>query len=217
MKSTKRRASRRTPHQPRSRAKPPVTVADVMAKDVVTVSADLSLRETVDLLADLHIGGAPVTSAGKIVGVITANDLLGFEASTPGVPTERPDQMEQNEWGAPEEWIEGTEAPGAFFTEMWADVGADVEERFEQTRGPEWDVLSEHSVAEAMTRRLLTVRSGAALAEAAAHMLRAGVHRLIVQDDGKLAGIVTTTDIVRAVAGGASAPGGTGIAIPKQR
>ena len=43
--------------------------------------------------------------------------------------------------------------------------------------------------------------------QAARSMLRAGVHRLLVMEDGRLAGLVTTTDLVRAVAAGKLVPG----------
>ncbi|MGH7514451.1 MAG: CBS domain-containing protein [Gemmatimonadales bacterium] len=38
--------------------------------------------------------------------------------------------------------------------------------------------------------------------EAARHMLYAEVHRLFVEDDGVLVGVISHTDIVRAVATG---------------
>ncbi len=177
-------------------------VRDIMSTDVVTVSPELALRETIELLADQHVSGTPVVAGSKVVGVISATDLLRFEAATPGVPTERPNQMEVGEWGAPEEWEEGAEAPAAFYSEMWSDVGADVLERFREVQGPEWDVLAEHTVAEAMTPTLCAVPPDAEVAKAAAYMVRAGVHRLLVIDKGKLVGIVTTTDIMRAVAEG---------------
>jgi CBS domain-containing protein len=175
-------------------------VRDIMTTELVTVSPELELRETVDLFADTHISGAPVVSRARVVGVVSANDVLAFQASTPAVPAERPDQMEQGEWGAPEEWEEGAEAPAAFFTEMWSDAGADVVERISAVQGPEWDLLAEHTVAETMTRRVCSVRPEASVADAAAYMMRAGVHRLLVMEGADLLGIVTTTDIVRAVA-----------------
>ena len=177
-------------------------VRDIMSRDVVTVSPELGLREMVELLAEQHVGGAPVVAGSKIVGVISATDLLRFESETPGVPTERPDQMEVGEWGAAEEWEEGAEAPAAFYLDTWSDVGADVLERFREVQGPEWDVLAEHTVAEAMTPALRAVPPDAPVDQAAASMLRGSVHRLLVIDEGKLVGIVTTTDIVRAVAEG---------------
>lgn len=195
-----KRARRRRPEAGRPVRTPELTIGDIMTTNLVTVSADQSLRETVDLFADRHLLAAPAVAAGKVVGVISASDILGFQASTPAVPTERPEQIEEAEWGPPTEWEEGGEPAAAFFTEMWADAGADVEERFERVQGPEWDVLGEHTVAEAMSRRIYNVPTAAAVPDAAAYMIRAGLHRLLVTEDGKFVGLVTMTDIVRAVA-----------------
>ncbi len=53
-----------------------------------------------------------------------------------------------------------------------------------------------------MTREILSRPSGTSLRKAAGYMLEHDVHRLLVIDDGELQGIVTTSDIVRAVAEG---------------
>ena len=62
------------------------------------------------------------------------------------------------------------------------------------------------SVAEAMTREAVTVSETASLSEAAALMSARGIHRvLVLSDDGKLSGILTSEDIVRWFARGAGA------------
>jgi CBS domain-containing protein len=176
-----------------------LTVRDIMTRDVTTVSAELSLRDAVDLFATKHVSGAPVMAGERPVGVLSTSDILAFEATTPGVPVERP-AMEVEELVEPTEWVEGEEAPGAFFSEFWSDAGADVLERFAEVGGPEWDQLAEHTVAEAMSRAVCSVRPSADVYAAADYMLRAGVHRLLVMDAGRLVGILSSMDIVRAVA-----------------
>lgn len=174
-------------------------VRDLMSSDVVTVSPESSLRDAIGLFDDRHITGAPVVSNGQVVGVISASDLMSFEAATPGVPRAQP---EREEWGlkTPAEWDEGTEAPGAYFSDWWEETEADLVERFQEVGAPEWDLLAEHVVSEAMTRSICSVGPDLDAAAAAAYMLKAGVHRLLVIDDSELVGIITTTDIVRAVA-----------------
>jgi CBS domain-containing protein len=68
--------------------------------------------------------------------------------------------------------------------------------------GREWDILDENTVSDVMTREVLSSPSRTSVREAAAVMLESDVHRLLIIDDGELRGIVTTTDIVRAVARG---------------
>jgi CBS-domain-containing membrane protein len=89
--------------------------------------------------------------------------------------------------------------PGLYFTEMWDDVGADVLERF-QSDTPEWNRMAEATVGSAMTTSVVSLPPGAAIQEAARIMLVAGVHRILVVDDaGDLVGLVSSSDIVRAV------------------
>jgi acetoin utilization protein AcuB len=53
-----------------------VKVKDVMTKKVITVDADTPIEEAARIMADKKIGGLPVMSSGKVVGVITETDLF---------------------------------------------------------------------------------------------------------------------------------------------
>ena len=57
-------------------------------------------------------------------------------------------------------------------------------------------------VAEHMSRDLLAVEPGERLGEAAKRMVARGVGAVVVLEDGRLAGILTERDILRAVAEG---------------
>lgn len=180
-------------------------VRDIMSSRVTTVGPDLGLREAIALLVNQHVSGAPVVAGGRVLGVVSATDILEFTDTTPPVPALQSDQPEA-ELEEPTEWVEGEAPPSEFFSEWWADAGADLVERGERSASPEWDVLADHTVAEVMTRRVCVVRPNASVSAAADYMLRAGVHRVLVVDDGKLLGILTTTDYVRAVAQGLLRP-----------
>lgn len=177
---------------------PVLSVRDCMTRDVVTMDADSSLRDAVEVFTTRHLSGVPVTAGGRLVGVLSASDVIAFEQARPGVPTERP-ELEQEEWTEPTDWVEGEEPPAAYFSELWSDVGADVLERFAAVGGPEWDQLEEHTVGEAMSPSLCRVAPSASIYAAAEQMVRAGVHRLVVMDGATLVGILTSMDIVRAV------------------
>jgi CBS domain-containing protein len=58
------------------------------------------------------------------------------------------------------------------------------------------------SVSEIMTPRPLTVSPDAEVREAAQQMLYADIHRLFVVEDGRVVGVISTSDIMRAVATG---------------
>jgi CBS domain-containing protein len=58
------------------------------------------------------------------------------------------------------------------------------------------------AVREIMTPRPYTIEPGADIREAARQMLYADVHRLFVAEGDQVIGVISTTDIVRAVASG---------------
>lgn len=176
-----------------------LTLKDILTAEVVTLQPGTSLREAAELLSAEGVSGAPVVQGGRVVGVLSATDLLDFASSNPGVPTEREEQVEWGEIEAADE-DDAEESPAAFFVDLWADAGADVLERFSTTGSAEWDVLEEHTVEEAMTRVLQALPPATEVPEAARFMVDAGIHRVLVMVDDELEGIVTTTDIVRAVA-----------------
>jgi acetoin utilization protein AcuB len=53
-----------------------VTVKNVMTKKVITVEKDTPIEEAARIMVDQKIAGLPVTSSGKIVGMITETDLF---------------------------------------------------------------------------------------------------------------------------------------------
>jgi len=99
----------------------------------------------------------------------------------------------------------GEEGPATYFTDYWADAGLDVVERFgREEELVEHDLLSDHTVGEAMTRGLFALGPDTAVTEAARYLLEKDVHRVLVIEDDVLLGVVTSTDLVRVVAEGGS-------------
>ena len=176
-----------------------VTLHDIMSLEVETVTPQTTLREVAELFASNHISGAPVVAGNQVVGVLSATDLLGFDAESRGVPT-RKETRAGEAWEEGEGWHPDEEAPASFFADLWVNAGADVCARLDVTDAPEWNVLEEHMVDELMTRSLCALPSSTPVRAAAEYMLHAAVHRILVMDDEALVGVVTTTDIVKAVA-----------------
>ena len=54
-----------------------VLVNDIMVRDVVVASPEMSLREAAQLMVERRIGCLPVLREGKLVGIVTVVDLLG--------------------------------------------------------------------------------------------------------------------------------------------
>lgn len=178
------------------------TVDDVMSTEVTTVHPQSSLRDALDVLRGEEITGAPVVLNGEVKGVVSITDILEYEATSSGVPARREGRTEWGELEPTDTWTEGEESPSAFFVDFWSDAGADVWTRFEQSDAPEWDELENHQVGEVMTRTVVAVEPGTPIRQAARLMMEADVQRILVMADRALEGIVTQTDIVRAVAEG---------------
>lgn len=64
----------------------------------------------------------------------------------------------------------------------------------------EWNALEEHTVSDVMSTNVASLPADTAVEAAAAFMQRHKIHRVLVMDGEKVAGIVTTTDITVAVA-----------------
>jgi CBS domain-containing protein len=177
------------------------SVRDLMSTDVVTVAPDLSLRSAAELFAARHLGGAPVMAGSRVVGVISTSDILAFEASTPDAAAAMRERAER-EPGPSEEWREGNDPPSAFFTNLWMDADGDVLRCVEAAGSPEWDPLAEHTVADAMSRWVVSVAPETSVVTAARLMTNSGIHRVVVLDRDRLCGVLSTLDLVRAVGQG---------------
>lgn len=52
---------------------------EIMSKKVITIGADKSLEEAADLMTDHDIRRLPVVYEGKLVGIVSASDLITYE------------------------------------------------------------------------------------------------------------------------------------------
>ncbi|MGC9123659.1 MAG: HPP family protein [Thermoplasmata archaeon] len=53
-------------------------VRDLMTKDVVTLSPEMTIKQAMEIFAEKNIGGAPVVEDGKLVGILTQRDILHY-------------------------------------------------------------------------------------------------------------------------------------------
>jgi CBS domain-containing protein len=178
---------------------------DIMTREVISVSPDLSIRDAMSLLSSRHISGVPVVDGTSVVGLVTSTDLMAFAAELPGSPRERvendPPQDGESRTRNLDSPDVDAEPAANFFTELWDDAGADVTVRFASMNAAEWNVLDEHTVEEAMTRApICSVPSDTTIPAVAEFLLRHSIHRVLVTEGGKFVGIVTSTDIANSVA-----------------
>lgn len=53
-----------------------LTIAEVMTKDPITLAINMSMRDALDLIGKYKISGAPVTKDGKLIGILSTEDLI---------------------------------------------------------------------------------------------------------------------------------------------
>jgi CBS domain-containing protein len=151
----------------------PKTVADVMTRDPIVVRPQTSLQEAIQLLAEKRISGLPV--------VDDAGKLIGTISET--------DLMWQETGVTPPAYIMFLDS--VIFLKNPAQYERDLHKALGQT------------VAEVMSKDLITVAPDKPLRDAAQLMHDRKVQRLVVVDSsGKVIGILTRGDIVRVLAAG---------------
>jgi len=154
------------------------TAGEVMTKPVRTIAGDLSLAEAVQILTDEGFSGAPVVDhRGKPLGVISLYDIMAFLAG-----------LER-----------GLGKLGHFYLRSvlrWdrvSDSPANVDY--------EDDMLRDTSVDDVMTPEIISVSPGTKLPEVTAQLCGEGVHRVLVTEDDRILGMITTMDVLSAISG----------------
>jgi CBS domain-containing protein len=150
---------------------------DVMTTPVITVDPETTVQDLAKLLSERNISGVPVVEAGdRLVGIVSEGDLL-HRAET---GTERRLQKRRS-------W--------------WLDSLAAEEEAARE-------YVKEHGrkVADIMSRDVITVSDTTDLADVAMLLETKLIKRVPVVRDGKLVGIISRANLVRALATTSSAP-----------
>ncbi len=57
-----------------------VAVEEVMNTDLITISPEISLEDAADIMTENKIKKLPVIEEGKLVGIVTASDLIAYES-----------------------------------------------------------------------------------------------------------------------------------------
>jgi len=147
------------------------TVGDVMSQDVLMATPEMPLKEAIKVLAERHISGLPVVDkTDKLVGIISETDLMWQETGV----TPPPYIMVLDS-------VIFLENPARYEKEIHKALGA--------------------TVGEVMTHNPITIKSTESLSAAARLMHDKDVHRLpVIDSDGKVVGILTRGDVIRAMA-----------------
>jgi len=148
-----------------------LTAGEIMQPSVITVGRRTPIAEVERVFADQRISGCPVTDeVGHIVGVISQRDLI-------------------------ERYAEGEDR---LSKEGFYDVPAwDTDEEYGTKTVPD---TAEDVAGDLMNAEVHAVEKEATVPEVARAMMKHGVHRLLVRHAGKFIGLLSSTDVLRAVA-----------------
>lgn len=148
-----------------------LTVADVMDTDPVTIAPGADVQEVIRLLREHELPGVPVVEDGRLAGIVTENDLVlqGDDESL-----HLPHYFE----------LFG----GVVFLEPLKHLEDQLRKAFAT------------KVSDMMTEDVDTISPQASVHEAARMISHSGHNRLpVVDDDGRLVGVVTRVDTLAAL------------------
>jgi CBS domain-containing protein len=149
---------------------------DVMTTDVITVDPDMTVQSLATLLADRGISGAPVVDSSGRLVGIISEGDLLHRAE---IGTARRHRVRRRSW--------------------WLDhFASDLARDYVKSHG--------RTVNDIMTRDVVTVTEDTELAEVAASLETKRIKRVPVMREGRVVGIISRANIVRALGATKGAP-----------
>jgi CBS domain-containing protein len=152
------------------------TARDLMTPNPVSIAAEATIHDALQMLLDRGISGAPViTAAGRPVGVVSRTDLLRHDHETLTLARLAPEFYERPE------------------LEMKAGE--------QEVSGVQVEVADHKEVRDVMSHVVFKVTEDTCAYVTVREMLRHRVHRLFVVDAvGTLIGVVSALDVLRHIA-----------------
>ena len=152
-----------------------LTAKDVMNKDVLSVGMDWSVEYLTDFLVENGISGAPVTSEeGKLVGVVSLTDIVRHN-SLPGKDSRLDSPYDYYRHGLEHQYAK------------------------EDIRSLSIETEPLDTVRDIMTPMIFDVNEDTKVKQVADTMIRGRIHRVFVTREQKLAGVITTVDMLKVI------------------
>jgi CBS domain-containing protein len=154
------------------------SIADIMQKKVKTISPDRTLPELERELLRWRIGAMPVVErGGKLVGIVSRSDVVRQLCLERSLGEAMADAYRD-------------QTDASFVAQSQAAIAGEIGRRMENLR-----------VRDVMIREVLTIPPELPVEKAAQLLIERRIHRLpVVDEKGKLVGIVSSLDFTRLVA-----------------
>lgn len=144
---------------------------DLMTRNVLCVYGGLDLRDLMKLFLDRDVTGAPVTSKdGTLLGVVSQTDLLRYDSSR------------NSELIVESDFYLTARVEGSYLA-----------------RGYQILDTGTATVKDVMTPAIYTVKESAPIEDVARMMREKRVHRIIVERDRKVVGLISALDLITAL------------------
>jgi CBS domain-containing protein len=197
-----------------------IPVSDVMSRNIIAVSPETTAASAVALMAIHRISGLPVVDEGQVVGVVTESDFFrALARSKPGDPIA---DAPASEWMSKNPVTIGPTATVHDAHELMLQkrvrrlpvvdsqrlVGIVTSGDMRRSLGSEVPVLARFELTEklkqiplrnVMSAPVITITPTTPLRECARKMTTSHIGGLPVLDDGRLAGMLTEHDVLRAI------------------
>jgi CBS domain-containing protein len=149
------------------------TLREIMTPDPVTVNSGLSVTEAARIMVERRIGALPVVDGDRLVGLVTEGDLIVKD-----IKLEYPTYIHLLDG-----FIMYPPSTTRFEHELKKAVAA--------------------TVGDVMTADPLTIQADATVEDVASLLVDRDISRVPVLEGAGLVGIVTKSDVLRAIVGGA--------------
>lgn len=147
-----------------------LTAKDIMATDLVILSANLEISQAAARLLEKRINGAPVVDDdGNLIGILCQSDLIATQKKL-SIPS------------------------------LFTLLDGYFPLRSMKTIETELEKIAALTVAKAMTKKPVTISPDTPIEEIATLMVEKGFHTLPVVEEGRLVGVVGKEDVLRTLA-----------------
>jgi CBS domain-containing protein len=150
--------------------------ADVMTRALVCAHPDQDLLEVEGLLFERRISGLPVVEDDRLVGVLSASDVARVQVLMNSLDGQVNDRLD---WPAQADGFQHADPP-----------------QFDGFR----QMITRLKVRDAMQDQVAVCPPGQSLAQIAKTMLDERIHRVIVVEDSRPVGIISSLDLVKVLA-----------------
>jgi CBS domain-containing protein len=161
-----------------------IPAQQIMTRSLICATPDQDLNEAEALLIEHRISGLPVVDDGKLVGILSRSDLARVQVLMDSLDGQVTDQFEWTEQADGFQHPHASEFRG--FRQMLADL----------------------KVKDAMRDGVITCPPDATVGQLAATMVRQHIHRIIVVEEDRPVGVVSSLDLARLLADGHEDRGG---------